>query len=153
MRDAVDCPTEAAGHGTCGVATGARQQKSTGKQSVPFFRRSCLLCSTRTAYGIAPALCNFAVATYTRYVEAKLLFRGFFVFSIIVATYTRYVEAKNPSVAKPRTYWVATRARYVKAKANAGDGREQAAAATYTMCERVRNLHAVRGNWDKKHYY
>ncbi len=52
-------------------AYGATAVKERRKTVSAVFRRSCLLHSTRTAYGIAPALCNFAVATYMRCMEAK----------------------------------------------------------------------------------
>ncbi len=85
------------------------QQKSTGKQSVPFCWRSCLLRSIRTVYGIAPALCSFAVAARTRCVEAKI------------------IEAKIDNQEK-----AAARTQYVEAKGLAHTIKTITAVATYT---------------------
>ncbi len=98
-KGTVDCPTEAAGHGVCGVATGARQQKNTGKQSVPFYGEAVYCVQHELHKRVARTLCSFAVATYTRCVEAeRMAFREYW--PAVVATYKWYVEAKKGKFAR-----------------------------------------------------
>ncbi len=53
------------------VLIALRQQKSAGKQSVPFFGEAVYCIQHELHKRVARALCSFAVAACTRYVEAK----------------------------------------------------------------------------------
>ncbi len=53
------------------VLIALRQQKSTGKQSVPFFGEAVYCIQHELHKRVACTLCSFAVATYTRHVETK----------------------------------------------------------------------------------